>query len=196
MSATSTNGWLLNHPVQNPATNAMTSSGADRITSVPSARAIALRIVISTTLLESASPDLLQFLAPILDGLYQGNQAIWRDCLNNYLYAGTNLAAIVMHWRRSKPLAADFIKATMEKAISSDDTRAVAQCILYAMENGPGNGVPPNRDFFSPALGHVAAKRDVGWVHEAWFVHNPLPFAQAALWSQPIRRRYSASGMP
>src|SRR5262249_18965953 len=95
-------------------------------------------------LLASASTNLLQFLAPILGGLYQSDRTIWRQIIEGCLFAKTNLTAIVMHWRSSKPLEPDLIKAVLDLAIAADDDRAIEQCILYAMENGPGNGAPSN----------------------------------------------------
>jgi hypothetical protein len=44
------------------------------------------------------------------------------------------------------------------------------------MENGPGNGVPSNSEFFSLALNHLTAKRDIRWVRWAWFADESLPF--------------------
>ena len=130
-------------------------------------------------LLASASADLLQFLAAILDGLYQSDRTIWRQTIDRYLSAKTNLTAIVMHWRSSKPLERDLIKAVLDVAIAGDDDRAIEQCILYAMENGPDNGVPSNGEFFSLALNHLTAKKNVRWVHWAWFAHKSLPFLDA-----------------
>jgi hypothetical protein len=130
-------------------------------------------------MLASASVDLLQFLASILGGLYQSDRTAWRQIIEGYLSAKTNLTAIVMHWRSSKPLETDLIKAVLDEAIAGDDERAVEQCILYAMENGPGNGVPSNSEFFSPALNHLTSKKNIRWVHWAWFTHKSLPFLDA-----------------
>jgi hypothetical protein len=47
------------------------------------------------------------------------------------------------------------------------------------MENGPGNGVPSNSEFFSPALNHLTSKKNIRWVHWAWFTHKSLPFLDA-----------------
>ena len=128
-------------------------------------------------LLAVASADLLQFLAAILDGLYQSDRTVWRQTIEGYLSAKTNLTAIVMHWRSSKP-SSDLIKAVLDAAIAGDDDRAVEQCILYAMENGPGNGVPSNSEFFRLALNHLTAKKNIRWVHWAWFAQS-LPFLDA-----------------
>jgi ppGpp synthetase/RelA/SpoT-type nucleotidyltranferase len=50
-------------------------------------------------LLAVASADLLQFLAAILDGLYQSDRIVWHQAIEGYLSAKTNLTAIVTHWR-------------------------------------------------------------------------------------------------
>jgi ppGpp synthetase/RelA/SpoT-type nucleotidyltranferase len=130
-------------------------------------------------LLAVASADLLQFLAAILDGLYQSERTVWRQTIEGYLSAKTNLTAIVRHWRSSKPLAPDLIKAVLDVAIAGDDDDAVEQCILYAMENGAGNGVPSNSGFFSPALNHLTAKNNIRWVYWASFARQSLPFLDA-----------------
>jgi ppGpp synthetase/RelA/SpoT-type nucleotidyltranferase len=130
-------------------------------------------------LLASASADLLQFLAPILGGLYESDRAGWRQIIEGYLPAKTNLTAIVIHWRSSEPGEPHLIKAVLDVAIASDDDRAVEQCILYAMENGPGDGVPSNSEFFSLALNHLTSKKNIRWVQWAWFAHKSLPFLDA-----------------
>jgi hypothetical protein len=130
-------------------------------------------------LLASASADLLHFLAAILDGLYLSDRTIWRETVEAHLSSKTNLEAIVLHWRSSKLLEPDLIKAVLGAAIASDDDGAVQQCILYAMESGPGNGVPANVEFFDPALNYVKRKKIVHWVQGAWFAHEALPFLDA-----------------
>jgi hypothetical protein len=69
----------------------------------------------------------------------------------------------------------------LEKAIAVEDDSAVAQCILYAMETGPGNGVPPNVEFFKPALAYLTTRKDVRWARGAWFAHKSLPFLDALM---------------
>jgi hypothetical protein len=130
-------------------------------------------------LLTSASLDLLKFLTAILDGLYLGDRTSWRQCIEEHLSAKTNLEAIVNHWRSSKLLEPELIKAVLEAAIASDDDGAVQQCILYAMETGPDNGVPPNSEFFDVALNYVKRKKLTRWVRWAWFAHKSLPFLDA-----------------
>src|SRR5262249_46879638 len=130
-------------------------------------------------LLAVASADLLQFLAAILDRLYQNDRIAWHQTIEGYLSAKTTLTAIVMHWRSSKPLEPDLIKAVLNVAIAANDDRAVEQCILYAMENGPGNGVPSNSEFFNLALKHLTAKKNIRWLYSAWFAQRSLPFLDA-----------------
>jgi ppGpp synthetase/RelA/SpoT-type nucleotidyltranferase len=127
-------------------------------------------------LLASASLDLLNFLAAMLDGFYLSDRTIWRQCIQEHLSAKTNLEAVVLHWRSSKLVEPEFIKAVLEAAIASDDDGAVQQCILYSMETGPGNGVPPNVEFFDVALNYVKRKKLTRWVRWAWFAHKSLPF--------------------
>jgi hypothetical protein len=47
------------------------------------------------------------------------------------------------------------------------------------MENGPGNGVPSNGAFFSLALNHLTAKKNIRWIHRPWFTPQSLPFLDA-----------------
>jgi ppGpp synthetase/RelA/SpoT-type nucleotidyltranferase len=137
-------------------------------------------------LLASASTNLLNFLRPILDGLYQGNRMLWRQTVEGYLLEKTNLVTIVMHWQSSKPLEPAIVKAILEVAIASNDERAVEQCILYAIENGPGNGVPPNSEFFSPALNYMTEKKNHRWVRWVWFARKSSPFL-AALTTEEVK---------
>jgi hypothetical protein len=129
--------------------------------------------------LASASADLLHFLAAILDGFYLSDRATWRETVEGHLSSKTNLEVIVLHWRSSKLLEPDLIKAVLGAAIASNDDGAVQQCILYAMESGPGNGVSPNVEFFEPALNYVKRKDITRWVQLAWFAHVALPFLDA-----------------
>jgi ppGpp synthetase/RelA/SpoT-type nucleotidyltranferase len=134
---------------------------------------------VTKRLLNSASTNLLHFLAPVLDGLYKSDRTIWREVVDANLSASTNLDAIVRHWRSSKLVEPKLIKKILESAIASEDDQAVQQCILYAMETGPGNGVPPNGEFFGPALNYAKRKNITSWIRGAWFAHNTLPFLAA-----------------
>jgi hypothetical protein len=130
-------------------------------------------------LLARAHNDILLFLPALLNGLFQSDQVIWRDCINGHLADGTNLSSIVLHWRTSKPSWTEFIQLILDKAIATDDDIAVIQCLLFAMESGPGNGVPANDQFFKPALAYLTARKDARWVRGAWFAHQALPFFDA-----------------
>lgn len=130
-------------------------------------------------LLAVASLDLLLFLPAILEGLYESDRATWRATINQYLAARSSLDAMARHWRFANPIEPDLIASVLKAAIAVGDDNAVVHCILYAMEHGPGNGVPPNADFFNPALSYVAEKKLVGWVHWAWFAQKSSPFFDA-----------------
>jgi ppGpp synthetase/RelA/SpoT-type nucleotidyltranferase len=130
-------------------------------------------------LLAVASRDLLVFLPAILDGLYESDRPTWRAAIDAYLAARSNLEAMARHWRISKPNDPALIASVLKAAIAAGDDNAVVHCILYAMEHGPGNGVPPNEEFFNPALSYVAKKKLVGWVRWAWFAQKSSPFLDA-----------------
>ena len=130
-------------------------------------------------LLARANNDVLLFLPALLNGLFQSDKVIWRDCINGHLADGTNLSAIVLHWRASKPPWTGLIKSILDKAIAREDDIAVIQCLLFAMESGPGNGTPTRDRFFKPALGYLTARKDVRWVRGARFAHKALSFFDA-----------------
>jgi ppGpp synthetase/RelA/SpoT-type nucleotidyltranferase len=130
-------------------------------------------------LLAAASRDLLLFLPAILDGLFGSDRAAWRATIDAYLSGRSNLEAMARHWRISKPNDPALITSVLKAAIAAGDDNAVVHCILYAMEHGPGNGVPPNEEFFNPALSYVAEKKLVGWVRWVWFAQKSSPFLDA-----------------
>jgi ppGpp synthetase/RelA/SpoT-type nucleotidyltranferase len=131
-------------------------------------------------LLDRSNSDVLKFLPALLDGLFQSDpKYIYQDCIHSYLAAGTHLASLVVHWRRSKPNGPGFIKAVLDKAIAVNDDWAVAQCVLLAMEASADHGVPKNDEFFKPALAYLNSRKDVRWIRGAWFVNNKTPFFDA-----------------
>lgn len=71
---------------------------------------------------------------------------------------------------------AAIIKAVLDKAIALGDNIAIIQCLLFAMEAAPAEGVPANEEFFKPALVYLTARKDVRWVRDAWFAHGDTPF--------------------
>jgi hypothetical protein len=130
-------------------------------------------------LLAVASRDLLRFLPAILDGILESDRAAWRSIIDTSLAAKSNLDAIARHWRFAKPFEPDLIASVLKAAIAVGDDNAVMHCVLYAIEHGPGNGVPPNAEFFSPALNYVVEKKLIYWAHGVWFAQKPLPFFDA-----------------
>lgn len=128
-------------------------------------------------LLANASNDLLQFLHAFLNGLFEsGSRVIYRECIDSYLETGTHLTCLALHWRASKPGRPEFIKAVLNKAIAVGDDTAVIQCLLFAMEGTPGDGVPANAEFLTPALAYLTSQKDARWVGAAWFADKGTPF--------------------
>lgn len=128
-------------------------------------------------LLARASSDLLRFLYVFLNGLFQSaSKDIYRECIENYLESGTQLASLVTHWRASKPGRPNVIQRVLDKAIAVEDDGAVILCLLFAIEGAPADGVPAKDEFFTSALAYLTSRKDARWVHQAWFAHKPLPF--------------------
>jgi ppGpp synthetase/RelA/SpoT-type nucleotidyltranferase len=131
-------------------------------------------------LLMRANSNLLVFLTAVLHGLFQSDApTTYRACIAGYLESGTHLSSLALHWRQSKPDMPEFIKAVLDKAIAVGDDIAVIQCLLFALEGTPANGVSANDEFFKPALGYLTSRKDARWVRGAWFADEPLPFFDA-----------------
>ncbi|MHB8380755.1 MAG: hypothetical protein ACYDC3_00235, partial [Candidatus Binataceae bacterium] len=133
-----------------------------------------------TRLLARASNDLLIFMPAFLNGLSQSAaKDIYRACIQSYLESGTHLTSLVTHWRASKPGRPDVIKAVLDKAIVVADDIAIIQCLLFAMEGTPADGVPANDEFFTPALVYLNSRKDARWARYAWFALKAVPFFDA-----------------
>lgn len=130
-------------------------------------------------MLARASADLLSFLPSLLNGPFQGDMRIWQDFVDKYLADGAHLTSIVLHWRELKPPWPDIVKWVLERAIADGDDVAVIQCVLLAIEAGPGESVPPNDQFFKPAISYLTSRKDARWARGAWFADSALPFFDA-----------------
>lgn len=128
-------------------------------------------------LLGRATDNILQFLPALLNGLVKSNsKETYRECIDGYIESGTHLASLVLHLRTSKPCRPDLIKTVFDKAIAAADDRAIIQCLLFAMEGTPADGVPAKDEIFRPALAFLTSQKDTRWVGEAWFSNEILPF--------------------
>ena len=123
--------------------------------------------------LTATTGDLLNFLPFFLDGLAQSSQEdIYQRVLTRYLDQGTQLTALARHWRNSKPAQPSVILEVLKKAISAKDNIAVIECLLFSMEESGSNRVPPDNDFFRPALKYLTENKDARWVRGAWFLRS------------------------
>jgi len=132
---------------------------------------------IAERFLKSASASLSEFLVPFLNGLYQsGNKTVYLRVRDGLLAAGDRLPALIVHYRVARPPTWLFAVAVLEKAIEVDDTWAVNQCVLYAIEIGDAENKLSSERFFTPAMNFLNSKNDARWVRAAWFGNEKLGF--------------------
>lgn len=132
-------------------------------------------------LLQRENADLILFLPALLGGLLKcADKTVYKKTIRRYVDAGVNLSGLARHWRNSKPGNTVDIKRILERAIESDDAMAVSECLLFALQGAPDDGVPPPEEFFEPAVRYLTQRADLRWLNAAWFLDKPTYFFQSA----------------
>lgn len=124
-----------------------------------------------------ANEDVVNFLPAFLNGLFEsGATDTYQKTLDRFFKADTHMVSIARHWRTSKPPNPTFIKGVLVKAIASDDSIAVSECLVLAIENYGGLAQPPVDEFFVPAIQYLTGRNDARWVRGAWFLREAKAF--------------------
>jgi len=124
--------------------------------------------VIADFLLSNGNGDLLRFVPPFLNGLFKSQEIeLYRKNLHELLARPGHFGSIAIHWRASKPDDPDTLQELLVRSIKARDRYAVAECAVYAIRNFP-HGVPPNAEFFRPAMLHLIEAKDTNWIRQAW----------------------------
>lgn len=118
-----------------------------------------------------ASDGLLRFLPAFLDGLFESqHKEIYQRTIERYFSSGAHLASLVRHWRSSKPGRPEFISSILTKAIANDDSVAVTECVLFAIEANETEGLLAKDNFFLPAMKYLTGRKDTRWIYGAVWV--------------------------
>ena len=124
-----------------------------------------------------ANGDVLSFLMPFLEGLYEsGDRAIYDRTTARYLDAGANLAALARQWRLSAMEDETLIKAIVEKAISEEDNIAVMECVVAIITRHSEHPEVLIASCFEPGLRYLTARSEARWVNGAWFTSQAKTF--------------------
>lgn len=127
--------------------------------------------------LAGASDDLLNFLPGFLTGLAQsGRHDVYEQNLERELESAKNLAGIVRHLRYSDVEKPEFIARLQKRAIEKDDSIAVIECLLLAMDHYGTEKITDADTLLRVALTFLNDHQDPRWVSEAWFLEKATKF--------------------
>jgi hypothetical protein len=116
-------------------------------------------------------PNVLAFLPPILDGLYESEaRDIYAELIEDYLDRNAYLPAIARHCRLVKKDAADIVKKALNGAIAADEGMAVSECLIFAIENHDPQALPLVDNVFVPAITYLISKREAQWISRTYFL--------------------------
>ena len=127
--------------------------------------------------LAKASDDLRNFLAGFLNGLaLSGRRDIYERILESELESARNLAGVARHLRYSDVKKPDFAARLLKRAIDKDDSIAVIECLLFALEHYGTEKIADADTLLRDALTFLNDRKDSRWVSEAWFLQKATKF--------------------
>jgi ppGpp synthetase/RelA/SpoT-type nucleotidyltranferase len=133
---------------------------------------------IADYLINNGNDDLLRFTPGFLNGLFKSSRPdIYEANLQRRLDLPDYLHSVSKHWRASKPENTQALIQLLERAIAHDNRNAVIDCVLYAVVDTP-SVLPPNDDFFRPAIRYLTSVGDTNWTREARMASKP-PFLES-----------------
>lgn len=127
--------------------------------------------------LAKGSDDLRNFLPGFLNGLVQSDRSdIYQRVLESELESARNLAGVACHLRHPYVKESEFAARLLNRAIEKDDSTAVTECLLFALEHY-GTGKLSDADTFAhDALKFLNDRKDSRWVTKAWFLQKATKF--------------------
>ena len=127
--------------------------------------------------LAKASEDLRNFLAVFLNGLFLSSRSdIYERILECEFESARNLAGVARHLRYSGVTKTDFAAHLLKRAIGEEDSIAVIECLLFALEQYGGERIGNADTFLRDALIFLNDRKDPRWVSKAWFLQGATKF--------------------
>ncbi|MBN9554041.1 MAG: RelA/SpoT domain-containing protein [Alphaproteobacteria bacterium] len=120
--------------------------------------------------------DILGFLAAFLAGLHESQSLeIYNRVIDREIERGANLWALARHWRNAKPDDPARLMRVFRLAVEKDEWMAVAECLVFSLENWGAPLCPPVERMFRPALNYLNGRQEWRWLNNAWFLKTLGP---------------------
>ncbi len=127
--------------------------------------------------LQQASPRLRSFLSFFLTGLaLSGQDEIYLRTVERELEGSTDLPGLARHLRHPQVLLPDVAARLLKKAIEKQDSAAVRECLVFALEQYGSKRIANSEQFIGDAMRYLNDRRDTRWIGQAWFLANTLKF--------------------
>lgn len=132
---------------------------------------------VAERLLATASDNLRNFLPGFLNGLaLSGRRDIYERILESELESATQLLSLARHLRHSDIKKPDLAAHLLTRAIDENDSIAVTECLLLALEHYGTDKIEDADTFVCDALTFLNDRKDPRWVSEAWFLLHATKF--------------------
>src|SRR5204863_4428898 len=127
--------------------------------------------------LAKASMDLRKFLPGFLNGLsVSGRSDVYLRTIERELKSATDLPGLARHLRHPQVKLPEVAAHLLSKAIEKEDSRAVIECLVFALEQYGSDKIPDADRFIREALNYLNDRKDARWVGEAWFLQKASKF--------------------
>ena len=132
---------------------------------------------VANRLLAQASDDLRNFLTGFLNGLARsGRHDIYEQILKSEIESARNLASVARHLRYSEGKKPNFAVSLLERAIDSDDSITVSECLLFALQHYGTEKIANGDTFLRDTLTFLNNRKEPRWVSEGWFLKKATKF--------------------
>lgn len=132
---------------------------------------------VADSFLAKASDDVRNFLPGFLNGLALSDRSdIYERTLESELESARNLTGVARHLRYSDVNKPKFAARLLKCAIEKDDSIAVTECLLYALENYGTVKIEDANTIVRDALAFLNLRHDARWVTQAWFLQKATTF--------------------
>ena len=125
--------------------------------------------------LADPSEQIGRFSTAILAGLREsGDAKIYEAEIEHALMMPSRLAPLVFYLRRGKAGHTNLARRVLSRALELKDRFAIIECLYMAIETP--NAVPPNGEFFEPALRYLNEVHEFRWLNFAWAIPDAKAF--------------------
>lgn len=132
---------------------------------------------VAEMLLATASDELRGFLPAFLTGLNRSaRQDIYERVLESELVSARSLEGLALHLRALDGKNAASISRVLKSARDVGNTRAVSECLLFAIEHYGTDKLLDADALVRDALAYLSDRKEPRWVSGAWFRQKATGF--------------------